>query len=400
MLFLEIIYYTLAGIFGFFLVFPFLKVVAERLTYRPPVYPTQLRQYDYAVIITAYKDADITKPGVRSLLAQRYPNVHIYLVADACDVTDYGITDARFTLLRPTKPLQLKAKSIIYATERFVRKPDFIIIFDADNVAHADYLETLNREVNLGYKVMQGQRTAKNLDSGYAGADSLGEFYKNYVERLVPPRLGSSAVISGSGMAVERKLYLHYLNGKDIQRGKHKWKKMLQEDKILQNFLLNRKHRIGYCRDAIVFDEKVSDGAAVTTQRSRWLYSYFQNTPNSSGLLWRGLTSANWNQILFGLITIAPPLFLLVGCSVLLAVVGWFVHPGVSLALVVGLVLFSLNVLWTLQLSNAPREVWQAVWSTPKFIGRQVVALFKMVNPNKNFKHTEHRVAVEAKDLT
>ena len=399
MLFLEILYYLLAAAFGFFLLFPFLEVVAERLSYRPPVYANQLRPYDYACLITAYENSEITKPGVRSLLAQRYPNFHIYLVADGCDVRDYHISDKKFMLLRPGKPLNLKAKSIIHATEKFVRKHDFIIIFDADNVAHPDFLENINREVNLGYRAVQGQRTAKNVETGYAGADSLGEYYKNYVERLVPPRLGSSAVISGSGMAVERKLYLHYLNGKEIQTGKHKWKKMLQEDKILQNFLLDRKHRIGFCQDAIVFDEKVSDGEAVTTQRSRWLYSYFQNTPNSSRILRRGLFGGNWNQFLFGLITIAPPLFLLVGFSGLLMVLGLLINPWVSLALAIGLFIFAANVLWTLKLSGAPGAVFRAVWSTPKFIYRQILGLFKMINPNKNFKHTEHKVAVEAKDL-
>lgn len=399
MLVLYTIFYLLSGILLFFLIFPFLKVLAAQLFYRAAPSPGQERLYDYACIITAYKNSDITKPGVRALLKQQYPNFHIYLVADGCNVKNYGIEDKRFTLLRPAKPLNLKAKSIIHATDQFVRKHDYIVVFDADNLAAPDFLKEINHTVNQGYKAVQGQRTAKNLDGSYAAADALGEFYKNYVERLVPPRIGSSSVISGSGMAVERKLYLHYLNGNEIQTGKHKWKKMLQEDKILQNFLLDRKQRIGFHRDAVVYDEKVETGEAVTTQRSRWLYSYFQNLPNSSRLLLRGFFGANWNQFLFGLITIAPPLFILMGLSGLMALVALFVNPWLTVAFAAALLIFVGNILWTLKLSDAPSAVWRAVFSTPKFVWRQVMALFKMSNPNKNFKHTEHRVAVDVEEV-
>ena len=76
---------------------------------------------------------------------------------------------------------------------------------------------------------------------------------------------------------------------------------MLQEDKILQNNLLYKDEKIVYAKNAIVFDEKVVSGDQVETQRSRWLFSYFQNLPNSSGLILKGLTRFSWNQFFFGL---------------------------------------------------------------------------------------------------
>ena len=69
-------------------------------------------------------------------------------------------------------------------------------------------------------------------------------------------------------MAVEAELYKAYLYGEDIQKGKHLWKKMLQEDKILQNFLLRKKEKIVFAKDAIVYDEKVTEANQVETQRS------------------------------------------------------------------------------------------------------------------------------------
>ena len=146
--------------------------------------------------------------------------------------------------------------------------------------------------------------------------------------------LGSSTVISGSGMAVETDLYAAYLASPEIEQGKTQWKKMLQEDKILQNNLLYKDEKIVYAKNAIVFDEKVVSGEQVETQRSRWLFSYFQNLPNSSGLILKGLTRFSWNQFFFGLITIAPPLFILLFLSMVSAVLGLLIAPKIGIGTV------------------------------------------------------------------
>lgn len=396
---MEWIYLLISASIFFFLVFPFLTVLLSRFKQEPIKRIAQPKEFDFACIITAYKNSEITKPLVESLLKQQYTNFHIYVIADACEAVDYTIQSPKLTVLFPEQALNLKAKSIIYGVERFVRTPDYIAIFDADNLAHPNFLAEINQYANNGYSSIQGQRTAKNLDTTIACADSTGEFYKNYVERYVPYLIGSSAVISGSGMAVETALYKEYLYGEDIQQGKHLWKKMLQEDKILQNFLLRRKEKIVFAKNAIIYDEKVTEAKQVETQRSRWLYSYFQNLPNSSGLIVRGMKNGSWNQFLFGLITIAPPLFILVFSALLLVGVGLFFNPFYSAILVGGLSVFAATILWTLQLSAVPSAIWKAIWGLPVFIFKQITALFKMSNPNKNFKHSEHTRTVKIDDL-
>ena len=205
--------------------------------------------------------------------------------------------------------------------------------------------------------------------------------------------------LSGSGMAVETKLYKAYLDSPEIQQGKEQWKKMLQEDKILQNFLLRKDEKIVFAKNAIVYDEKVTTADQVETQRSRWLYSYFQNLPNSSGLIVKGLTNFSWNQLLFGLITIAPPLFILLFSALFLLVSGLFINPYVSIWLFMGLGVFILNIFWSLYLSNVPNQIWSAIWGIPLFMWKQFTALFKMGNPNKNFKHSEHTKAVKIEEV-
>ncbi len=379
--------------------FPFLTVFFSRFVKEKIPTPEKEKEFDYGCIITAYRNAEITKPLVHSLVNQKYSNFHIYLVADNCDVSDYNIQGEKFTLLRPEPALNLKAKSIIHGMENYVRKHDYTVIFDGDNLAHPDFLKTINKYANGGYRSIQGQRTAKNVDSNYAAMDALGEFYKNYIERYVTYLIGSSSVISGSGMAVETELYTAYLNSPEIQEGQKLWKKMLQEDKILQNFLLKQNEKIVYAWDAICYDEKVTSGDGVETQRSRWLFSYFQNLPNTLGILRRSITNFSWNQLIFGIATITPPLFILVGVAGLLAILGLFIKPVMGISLFIGLAIFSLNVLWTIKLSDAPKEVWNAIWKLPSFILKQFTALLKMGNPNKNFKHTEHTKKVSIDEV-
>ncbi|MCB0517425.1 MAG: glycosyltransferase [Lewinellaceae bacterium] len=396
---LTYLYIAVSAVLFFFLVLPTLNVLFSLFTAEKLQQPAKPRSFDFGNIITAYRNVDIAKGLVLSLLKQRHASHHIYLVADACDVSDWDLQHDKLTLLRPNEPLNLKAKSIIHGIENFVRPHEFITVFDADNLAHPDFLIEMNRYANAGHVAIQGQRTAKNLDTMMACADALGEFYKNYIDRIAPYRIGSSAVISGSGMAVEASLYKAYLASPEIEQGKHQWKKMLQEDKILQNFLLRRDTKIAYAWDAICYDEKVTSADAVETQRSRWLFSYFQNIPNSLGILRRGLLNFSWNQWLFGLVTIAPPMFIMLGMAGVLAVIGLLVQPWISLALIVAMTLFILTIFWTLYLSRAPKAVWAAVAAMPSFILRQFRGLFKMANPNKHFKHTEHTRSVSIEEV-
>jgi len=332
---LATIFMIISAVLIFFLVFPFVMVLLSGI-FKDRVKPIQkgdaaYKEVDYGCIITAYKNAEIAKPLIESLVSsQKYDNLHVYLVADDCDITGWDVNHAKLTVLNPQPALKLKAKSIIHAIENFVRPHEYIAVFDADNLAHPQFFNVINKYVNNGHRAVQGQRTAKNLDTVYACADATGEFYKNYVDRYLPYVLGSSAVISGSGMAVEAELYKSYLASPEIEQGKTQWKKMLQEDKILQNVLLRENERITYAWDAIVFDEKVVSGEQVETQRSRWLFSYFQNFPNSSGLLLK------------------------------------------------------------VYLSKAPKQIWSALWGLPLFVINQFKGLLKMGNPNKNFKHSEH----------
>ena len=398
---LHTLYVIIAELFIAELTFPFITVVIAQVLGKEKIVSRYFpeRKFDFACIITAYRNGAIARPLVESLLKQSHSRCTIYVVADDCPDFDFDISDDRLVLLRPESPLRLKIKSILYATGHFRHTPDYIVIFDADNLVHPGFLEEVNRYANGGYRCIQGRRTAKNLDTTYAALDSLGEHYKNYTERYVPHLLGCSAVISGSGMATETALYLAYLASPGVAEGQTKGKKMLQEDKILQNFLLRQDKKIAFARKAVVYDEKVSSGEAVETQRSRWLYSYFQNLPNATELLWLGIIRFSFNQMYFGFVTFALPMFILIGMGGILVLLGISISPHGSEAVVAAIGIFIFNILWCLKLDHAPPAVWKSILSVPKFIWRQIIGLFKMTDPEKNFQPTEHKKLVSVDEV-
>ncbi|GIV31677.1 MAG: hypothetical protein KatS3mg029_1028 [Saprospiraceae bacterium] len=387
-------------IWAFFLLLPFLLTLAGR--FRPERLPRQTvagQAPDFACIITAWRNETIAEALVESLLRQTWPHFHIYLVNDACSQSNWTIQHERLSVFYPDPALDLKIRSIDYAVQRFVRPHDFVVVFDADNVAHPRFLEEITTYLRANLRAVQGQRRAKNLDTPYACADALGEFYKNWVERYMPWVLGSSAVISGSGMAVETNLYKAYLASPEIQLGQRQQRRMLQEDKILQNFLLRQDERIAWARNAVVYDEKVTSAQSVETQRSRWLFSYFQNVPNAWQLLTLGLRNRSWNQFLFGLVTIAPPMFIQLFGAFALAALDAFVLPSMSLLLLAAVAVFALNILWVLWLSNVPPPVWRSLWTLPGFVFRQMRALGKMRDPDRHFEPTRHDRKVRIDEL-
>ena len=114
MQYLQLAYIIISAVFIFFLVFPFLKVFLSGLFVERVKVENELKQLDYANVITAYRNANISKNLIQSLLKQTHGKHHIYLVADNCDVSDWDIDHQQLTVLNPQPALNLKVKSIIH----------------------------------------------------------------------------------------------------------------------------------------------------------------------------------------------------------------------------------------------------------------------------------------------
>ncbi len=361
------------------------------------------RASDLGCIITAYRNLDIALPLVESLLHQQHPRFRVYLVADACPTAGNhwyaALHDPRFTLLRPEQPLGSKVRSLQYARERFLRAHEAVVVFDPDNLAPPDFLRKIDEVLRSGFWAAQGRRAAKNTDSTVAAADATGELYKNFIEREVPTRLGSSATIAGSGMAVKTSVWDAYMASSRIAGPLSRSEVIPAEDKILQNYLVGQGLRIPFRWDAVLYDEKVETDAQVQRQRTRWLFAYFQNVPYAAAITAMGLLRLDRNPLIFGLYALVPPLVTLVGVAGLLAVLNLFLLPALSLVLLASLVLFTLNLLWTLYLADAPAAVWKRLYGLPRFAWNQALSMLGLGRASKDFLVTEKRRAMSLDEV-
>lgn len=394
---LDTLFTIINAVFIFFLLFPFAAFLVSRLNLRKK--PKEASQEtDFACIITAYRNIEINKPLVDSLLKQHYQNYHIYLVADRCDGKRWDIEHERLTVLIPEEPQDSKVNSIRYALDRLERDHQAVVIWDPDNLAHPEVLATFNGYFHAGYRAVQGKRTAKNLDTVYACIDGMCELYYNYAMRYHLFRMGSSSTIAGSGMAVELGLFKEclHLDRMDTKDGE----RFIDEDKVLQMGLVQRGVRIAFTPQAVIFDEKVASATQVEKQRSRWLSSYFQQIPQSIGMIFRGIFTLNWNRMWFGVSTLYPPLFILALSSLLLLLVdAVFFFPALFLPLLAAGLVFTVNFFLTLGIARAPKEIWRAIGGIPVFVISQLRALFKIKREKGNSAPTENTRILTIDDL-
>jgi glycosyltransferase involved in cell wall biosynthesis/cellulose synthase/poly-beta-1,6-N-acetylglucosamine synthase-like glycosyltransferase len=381
----------------FFLLLPFFNTFFSLLVPRKKLKKNFDKKYDFAAVITAYKDIDIAIPCVDSILKQKYENYIIYLVADQCDINKIDIKNDKLVVLNPEEKLGSKVKSIKYAINNFKRKHEAIIVFDPDNLAHPHMFAKMNLYFNNGYKAVQGRRTAKNVDTVYACLDAMGEYYYNYVTKYAPYNLRSSSPIAGSGMALDYDIYVNHLNDQEISSNINKV--IVAEDKLLQAEIVAKGHQIAFARDAIIYDEKVSSGSQVERQRTRWINSYFKYSIKAIEIIIQGILNFSWNQFLFGLNIFLPPLFLLVLTSGFFFVLNFFVDKEMFLVWLCAIVIFFLNFNIALLLSNIEKEIWKSMWGIPLFMFNQIMALLKIKRSNKEFMETEHTQLLTIDDV-
>lgn len=347
------------------------------------------KNFEFGFIVTAHQEAQFIVPIVDSILKQTYPHFYVYVVADDCDLTGIHFTDKRVVVLKPEPALHAKIKSIRYALSNFVRKHDAVIILDSDNLIHPRFLEVMNNHFRKGYRVVQADFKPKNTDTVYARMDAIGDLYNFFLDREARMRLGISSSIWGSGVAIDYDLYneveyTSFLGG---------------FDKKMQAHLVQRVDRMMFAPDAILYDEKITSGHSLETQRTRWIFAYFKYFRDSWAIFWNGIRRGNFNLIYFGFITLRPPLFIVLGAAFLVTIINYFVSTTLFVVWLCLLLSFVLSFVGIVALKGRSVKYLQALAMMPLFVLRQVAALFKIGKANKSFLKTQHTELVFIDDL-
>jgi cellulose synthase/poly-beta-1,6-N-acetylglucosamine synthase-like glycosyltransferase len=342
--------------------------------------PTEIA--DYAIIITAYGQTNTLVSVVASLQHMKYKNFLVYIVADNCDISGLDFDDEQVIVIRPEETLASNTRSHFYAINRFKRNHNRITIIDSDNLAEPDYLDELNIYFDNGFSAVQGLRCAKNLDTVIACLDAARDIYYHFYSGKILFEAGSSATLDGSGMAFTTSLYKECLGNLDITGAGF--------DKILQKEIVQRGYRIAFAENAIVYDEKTSHSDQLVKQRARWINTWFRYFKFGFNISLKGIIGFNWNQFLFGIVLLRPPLFIFLLLSVFCMAFNIFINPFHSLLWMIGFLFFIIGFFWALILSNADKRIYASLRGIPKFMYMQVLSLSKMRSANKISVATLH----------
>jgi len=380
---IEIIVWVIQFVIGFHLITPLILYLLFRI--RKRVNQSEQKEVsvgDYAVIITAYEQTSLLPDVVASVLRLDHPNFLVYVVADNCDISDLSFEDDRVRVLRPEQVLSNNVKSHFYAIRHFRRPHDRLTIIDSDNIVDAQYLRELDKCFDLGYQAVQGVRKAKNLNTMYARLDAARDIYYHFYDGKVLFGAGSSATLAGSGMAFTTTLYQTCLEQLEISGAGF--------DKVLQYEIVKRNIRIAFTEKAVVFDEKTAYSDQLVKQRARWINTWFKYVNYGYVLTIKGIQNISVNQLLFGIILVRPPLFILLGLAVASLIINLFFVPIASIIWFIGLIAFIFGFFLSLMMSPTDRMIYRSLMGIPSFVYYQLISLTKSKEANRISVATKH----------
>jgi cellulose synthase/poly-beta-1,6-N-acetylglucosamine synthase-like glycosyltransferase len=229
-------------------------------------FPQALKLRKIRIFVPGYKEDSVIIETAKNILEQTYPKelFEVVIIADS-------FSEATLQTLR-TLPIQVvevsfekstKGKALQKAVEATNEtSTDILLILDADNHIAKSFLEAVNNAFEQGYEVVQGHRTAKNMQTPFALLDACTEEINNHIFRRGHVAVGLPSALIGSGMAFDWQLFISLL--KDIGETSG-------EDKELEFRLVRLKKQVAFLDEAYVYDEKVAKTDVFSQQRSRWL---------------------------------------------------------------------------------------------------------------------------------
>lgn len=276
---MEHLFQHLASIVGLIIVICFsyqAVYVVIGLIKKPKKYHTE-NKHRYAVVISARNESMVIGNLIASIQSQTYDSelVDTIVVADNCtDDTAKIAREAgamvyeRFNHQRVGKGYALEYLFQRVEEDYGIEAYDGYFIIDADNILEEDYIEHMNAVFDSGYRVVTSYRNSKNLSSnwisfGYALWFLREARFVNNVRMM----LGVSCAVSGTG----------FLVSSEIIKKNNGWKHFLLTEDIefsVDNMLHGEK--IGYCGDAVFYDEQPETFSASWHQRMRWSRGFYQ----------------------------------------------------------------------------------------------------------------------------
>ncbi len=228
----------------------------------------------FMAIIPAHNEEKVIENLILSLKKQDYPKeaYDIFVIADNCTDNTAKISKNAGAIVYERFDSRNKTKGA--ALNWFLAQKieedapyDAFCIFDADNIVDINFLKNMNIKLCQGETVVQGYRDIKNpTDSWVTAGYAIFYWTMNRFYHLARYNLGLSPLINGTGFMV-----------KFDQIKPDGWNtKTLTEDIEFSLKQIIKGKKLGWAKDAIVYDEQPVDFKQSWSQRSRWTVGHIQ----------------------------------------------------------------------------------------------------------------------------
>lgn len=232
------------------------------------------KQNRFMAIIPAHNEQAVVCNLINSLKKQNYPKelYDIYVIADNCtDATAKVAKEAGAIVYQRFDP-EHKTKG--YAMQWFLDKKikenapyDAFCVFDADNIVDENFLFEMNKKLCEGETVVQGYRDIKNpTDNWITAGYALFYWMMNRFYHLARYNIGLSPLINGTGFMVKF----------DVVKDEGWNTKTLTEDIEFSLKRIISGNKLGWAKEAIVYDEQPTGFKQSWSQRSRWTVGHIQ----------------------------------------------------------------------------------------------------------------------------
>ena len=237
----------------------------------------QAPMHRFAVLIAACNEEAVIGKLIDSIKAQSYPGklVKIFVAADNC--TDATAEVARSHGAEVYERYDMTQRGKGYALDFLLREIklrghgrfDGYIVLDADNVLDRDFILHMNETFSAGHDIVTCYRSSKNYGDNWISAGyALWFLRESRYLNGARSRLGSSCGVSGTGFLFSQAVL-------DAQGGGWPFH-LLTEDIEFTIDNVTRGMKVGYCPDAIAYDEQPISFRQSWAQRLRWSRGYLQ----------------------------------------------------------------------------------------------------------------------------
>ena len=226
------------------------------------------KKHRFIIALPANNEESVIGNLIKSLKMQDYDKslFDIYVIADNC--TDKTAEVARENGVIVYERFDETKKTKGYALNWFLDKMkdkkddyDALLVFDADKLVDKNFLNVMNKKLCQGEVLVQGYRDIKNpTDTWVSGGYAIFYWTMNRLYHLARYNMGLSPLINGTAFMVKWDLL--------IDEG---WNtKTLTEDIEFALINISKGVKLGWAKDAIVYDEQPLTFKQSWKQRERW----------------------------------------------------------------------------------------------------------------------------------